>query len=268
MWQLCREDSGACLRWNATASAAVVVACAASPALAQIGYRLTGEATWWWEASADNGQTWVPTLLEVPSTQSVVKVRASVAFPPDRWHYFLGAWIDQTITGVNGAGLNDTVFVTDPGFNNQQTLASRRFGNVLKIDDVSDTAPPGEGPAQWAIGQPGFSAGPWTYANPVIGVIDFNLSLDGSEGDRLVSAWWRDWSVLFPNDPVVANLPPTILVANNNPFTGQDFILPTLTINDLTIRVVPAPGVAVLFATACAFAGVRRARSVVLQGRP
>jgi len=61
-----------------------LLASTAAPALAQ-GYRLTGEATWWWEASADNGQTWAPTLLEVPSTQSVVKVRASVSFPPDRW---------------------------------------------------------------------------------------------------------------------------------------------------------------------------------------
>lgn len=233
-----------------------IVSCAAS---AQ-GYRLTGEATWWWEASSDGGSTWTPSLLEVSSEQSVVKVRASVAFPPDRWHYFQGARIDQMITGVNGAGLNDTVVVTDPGFTNQQTLASRRFGSVVKIDDVSDILPPGEGPGHWGIFQPGFSTGPWTYANPVLGVIDFNLNLDGSEGDRLVGAWWRDWTVFYPNDPVVANLPPTIRVANNNPFTGQDYIFPTLTIHDLTIRVVPAPSCAALLATACGFAGARRRR--------
>lgn len=236
-----------------------ILATNTAPAFAQ-GYRLTGEASWWWEASGDGGSTWSPSLLEVPATQSLVKVRASVSFPPDRWHYFMGAMIDQTITGVNGAGPNDTAVVTDPGFFNPQTLVSRRFGNVLKIDDVSDTLPPGEGSGNWGIGQPSFAAGPWTYANPVIGVIDFNLNLDGSEGDRLVSAWWRNWTAWFPNDPVVANLPPTILVANNNPFTGQDFILPTLTINDLTIRVVPAPGVVALLASACAFGGLRRQR--------
>jgi len=247
------------MKWSTAAGLVVVFGCATAPALAQ-GYRLAGEATWWWEASADGGTTWTPALLEVPSTQGMVKVRACVAFPPDRWHYFQGARIDQTITGMNGAGSSDTVVVTDPGFTNQQTLASRRFGNVLKIDDVSDTLPPGEGAAHWGIFQPGFSAGPWTYANPVIGVIDFNLNLDGSEGDRFISAWWRDWTAFYPNDPVVANLPPTIRVANNNPFTGQDYIFPTLTINDLTIRVVPAPGAVALLASACAFAGVRRRR--------
>lgn len=92
--------------------------------------------------------------------------------------------IDQTITGMNGAGLSDTAIVTDRGFANQQTLVPRRFGNVLKIDDVSDSLPPGMGASHWGVFQPGHAVGPYTYANPVLGLLDFNLNLDGSVGDR------------------------------------------------------------------------------------
>jgi hypothetical protein len=210
-----------------------------------ISYRIEGEATWWWEASADGGATWTPSFLEVPAGQGVVKVRASCAFPPGPRHYFAGAMIDQTITGLNHAGLNDTVVVTDQGFTNPQTLNSLRFGNVLKIDDESDTLPPGEGPSNWGIFQPGHAVGPWTYANPVLGLMDFDLYLDGTAGDRLIDAWWRDWSAYFPNDPIIANMGPAILMLNRN-LVDWDYIYPDLTVNPLTIRVIPAPGAVAL----------------------
>lgn len=179
-----------------------------------------------------------------------------MSFPVARWHYFAGARIDQTVTGLAGAGMNDTITVVDPGFANQQTLVSRRFGNVLKVDDISDTLPPGEGAGHWGIFNGGHATGPYTYANPLLGAIDFDLWLDGTEGDRVVSAWWRGWSDYFPDIP---DMGPAILMLNRD-LVDWDFIYPDLTVNDLTIRVIPAPGVVALLCGACAFAGVRRRR--------
>lgn len=221
-------------------------------------YRFEGEATWWWEASIDNRATWTSSLLEVPQGQSVVNIRASCAFPTGPSYYFAGARIDQTITGIEGAGIGDTVVVTDPGFANQQTLVPRRFGSVLKIDDTSDTLPPGEGPGHWGIFQPGAAVGGYTYANPVLGVIDFDLYLDGTLGDRQISAWWRGWADRFPGFPDVG---PAIYILNHNA-VDFDFIFPALTVNELTIRVVPAPGTTMLAcAVACLAARRRRPRS-------
>ena len=55
-------------------------------AIAQVGYRFEGEATWWWEATIDNGATWTQGLLEVPQAETIVHVRASCAFPPGIHH--------------------------------------------------------------------------------------------------------------------------------------------------------------------------------------
>jgi hypothetical protein len=206
------------------------------------GYRFEGTATWWWEASADGGTTWTQTLLEVPQEHTVVQVRASCAFPQVPRYYFGGAMIDQAITGVNGAGPNDSVNVLNVGFFNQQTIAVQRFGPILKIDDVSDTAPPGQGPGHLAIFQPSPAVGAYTYANPVTNLVRFDLLLDGTMGDRLINAWWRNWTMFFPNFPDVG---PSIFVRHND-LLDLDFIFPTLTVHDLTIRVIPAPGAVAL----------------------
>jgi hypothetical protein len=202
-------------------------------------WRIEGEATWWWEASIDQGVSWTWSMLEVPQDQGTVRVRASCAFPPGRAHYFAGAMIDQVITGLDGAGMSDTVTVVDPGFTNPQTLMARRFGSVLKIDEESDTLPPGEGPSHWGIFQPGHAVGAYTYANPVLGVIEFDLHLDGTPGDRLINAWWRDWTAWFPDIP---DMGPAFLMLNRD-FVDYGFIYPDLTVHDLTIRVVPSPGI-------------------------
>lgn len=232
------------------------LACAL-PAIGQTsGYRFEGEASWWWEASADNGLTWSANLLEVPATQSTVRVRASCAFPQVSRYYFGGALIDQVVTGLDNAGLADTISNVYFGFGSTQPIAVRRFGNILKIDDASDALPPGQGAAQLAIFQPSPAVGPYTYDNPVTNLVLFDLHLDGTMGDRLVNAWWRDWRVAFPDFPFLG---PAVVIRHQD-LNDLDFIFPTLTVHDLTIRVVPAPGAVVLACVCGSIVAKRRRR--------
>jgi hypothetical protein len=216
--------------------------------------RFEGQATWWWEASADGGATWSASTLEVPQSQGTVRVRTTCSFPPVFGYYLGGAAIDQRITGVSNAGLNDTLSILNVGIMSVQTFAARRFGNILKIDDVSDTLPPGEGSAHLFIGQPNPSIGPYTLANPITNLVVFDLHLDGSAGDRFVDAWWRDWTPNYPQIP-----PGPRIHVRNRDLADPDIIVPDLTVNPLTIRVIPAPG-AVAVLAAFGFAVGRRRR--------
>jgi hypothetical protein len=231
----------------------LAISVAASATHAQT-VRFEGQATWWWEASADGGATWSQSVLEVPSNQPAVRVRAACSFPQVFGYYFGAAFIDQRITGLNNAGLGDSLTILNVGILSAQTFAARRFGNVLKIDDINDVLPPGEGQGHLGIGQPNPSIGPYTLANPIINLVVFDLHLDGSAGDRFVDAWWRDWTPNYPQIP-----PGPRIHVRNRDLADPDIIVPDLTVNPLTIRVIPAPGaVAVLLAPGLAIARRRR----------
>lgn len=247
--------SGGCMKWSTRASLAVAFGCAAAPAFAQT-FRFEGEATWWWEASVDGGATWSQSLIEVSQQQTSVRIRANCSFPAVNGYYLGSAIIDQRVTGVNGAGPNDNLSLISAGIMSVQTFAVSRFANVLKIDDAADTLPPGVGSSHIYIGQPNPSMGPYTLANPINGLVVFDLLLDGTSGDRHVDAWWRDWTPFFPQVPPG----PQVFIWNRS-LMDPDRIVPALTVNDLTIRVIPAPGVVALLGAACAFAGVRRRRA-------
>jgi hypothetical protein len=223
-------------------------------AYAGFGYRFEGQANWWWEASADGGATWSQTIISVPQSQSSIRVRATCSFPPVFGYYFGGAMIDQTITGVHNSSIGDTATVLNVGFNNQQTIGVTRFGNVLKIDDASDSLPPGQGASHLGIFQPQPALGPFTLANPVTNLVVFNLHLDGSLGDRVVDAWWRSWEGYLPGMPDVS---PAIFVYNRN-LNDTDLIFPSLTVNPLTIRVVPVPGIPAIALIATVLVARRR----------
>lgn len=221
------------MKFPTCASVTCVLITGAAPR-ASAQYVLEGNATWTWEASADEGATWSRGRLEVDAPQQSVFVRASCQFSQvARLCYFGLSELDATITGVDGAGSNDWVspdiFV---GVSSRRQHASMRFGSVIKIDHASDTLPPGEGTDWLRVHQNSPSAGgPSTFANPIDQLLYYQLNLDGSPGDRLIGGVFRQFPTLDANRNVIV----CEWLDQFRTFAQ------TMTQEPLTIRVVPAP---------------------------
>jgi len=109
-------------------------------------------------------------------------------------------FFDGVISFENGAGVGDFVdsFDREGLMHSALGFAATRVGNVIKIDDPSDTAPPGEGPAWiWPRQRNPFVLGVIAIWDNPISVFSCRLSLDGSPGTRVVSArlGWSNTSV-------------------------------------------------------------------------
>lgn len=201
-------------------------------ASAQPRFIFEGEALWWWEASADRGATWTRGAISVPQSQDYLLVRSWIRFPPVQPGGFLnGVDIDPTITAVGRDVINDQVsnvvnLVT--GF--PPHVHTPAFGNVRKIDHVSDSLPPGEGPAWVSISQPVAVGG--RTDNP-IATIGFRLTLDGTAGDRIVDGpfYQPPWAP-----------PGHVVTIAMTPLFNTDILVPFLIVDPLTIHVVPSPG--------------------------
>ncbi len=204
-----------------------------------INWRLEGTGTWWWEGSIDGAQTWQRGVLSVPESTSSVIVRAWCSFPAGARYYFGSAVLDAY---VSGAGPNDTMDSGFVGYLGHGLLQPRRFGDIIKLDDVDDTEPPGLG-AEWLFAnQPPPSVGPYTFANPITRLVEYRLHLDGSPGDRVASA-------VFNTISSIGDLPdrPVIVQDMDNWFSP---IVPLITHEPLTIRVIPSPGSALAITVA------------------
>lgn len=199
---------------------------------AQTQYVLGGPATWTWRASLDGGQSWATSLVEAPQSQASVIIQALVAFPAEPTRYLGIVALDGTISGVGGAGPLDTVSDIFRGaLYNVPQAAALRFGNVIKVDFIWDTQPPGEGPWWFFIGQPAPGLGAVLFDNPLF-VMQYTLNLDGSPGDREIGGVWRRF-VQFPDGDYAYThsfLQPDVITAH------------PLTHEPLTIHVLPAPG--------------------------
>ena len=226
-----------------------IVACAGlcASAWAQIG---TG--TWTWEVSADGGATWATGLVEVPPEQQEVRVRAVAAWTSDAGGWFGLARVDALWASIDNAGLADSVTSIEryrPFTFSAQTLVATRFGHVIKIDDIRDTLPPGEGDRTILPGQGIPQWGGSTTANPAA-LFEFRIALDGSPGDRLASGAFRP-----PNSNGNSIDRIFTVYADNNGLTN----LPLVTVSNATVRVVPSPGGAA-FAIGAALWAARRRR--------
>lgn len=198
--------------------------------------RLEGTARIWWEASMDNGTTWTQGLAVVPENTTSVLVRSQCQFDfPFLQNYYSGASLDATVQGMTGSGLTDSASAILRNTRGIQPLQATRFGQVLKIDDFDDPHPPGQGPLWVTVVQ--YAAISPVPTNPYW-MLQYQLNLDGTSGDRLIDAVFRQ--------------PPTIPQGRYLAIGtyGSDVIYyPTLRIDPLTIRVIPAPGmVGLLFA--------------------
>jgi hypothetical protein len=211
-------------------------------------------ALWQWQASLDNGQTWSGGAVNVSTPSSSVRIRGLATFPTtfDR-AYFGGVQFDPYVEGISNVGLGDTISsITlgqmQPRF---QFLQARRFGNRIRIDDEVDFLPPGVG-TSWALsGQaPNNGTSPEPVFDNPVSVFEYTLSLDGTLGDRLVTAAWST-DTAFGYSPYITTYVRTF------EHRGQQWRHPT-TEETITIRVIPAPASAALFLLALPLAARRR----------
>jgi hypothetical protein len=210
-----------------------MLAYAAATCSAQIG-----TAFFEWQVSTDAGSTWQSGAIDVPQTQSSVRVRAVAGWSADAGYGFGGAVYDALIDGIGGAGQSDRAenFFMAPSFavfSNVQTLNTQRFGNILKIDDRRDTFSPGvgtRGVTSVQANEQDFSVR-FDYSNP-ISIFEFTLALDGSLGTRAISE-----AFLAPNRQGANNTDRMLLIRNG---LNSDN-LPLVTRRGASITVIPAP---------------------------
>lgn len=207
-----------------------VAAVFSSAALAQSGFsRVT------WEASLDSGQTWQRGLVQVDNPAARVQVRALVDWEYPGSYALASVQFDATVTTHGSSGLADLaddlerVSPFHLGFS--QTLAAMRFGNVLKIDDVTDPHPPGLGQGRVRMNQLIEVAGfPFTRDNPAL-VFRYTLVLDGTTGLRTASHVW------FPHPTQGTPVRPTVFLTPEGATASPGTIL----IQPLELNVIPAP---------------------------
>ena len=216
------------------APALLLFSAAATSAIGQtVEYRLEGTAIWWREGSADGGVTWQRGTMIVPQQTPSVMIRSWCSFTQSGRQYFGGCFLDAY---VGGTGLGDAVDSPFVGYLAHGLLQPRRFGDIIKLDDVDDLEPPGLGTEWLTPSQPVPNVGPYTYANPINRLVEYQLLLDGTEGSRRVDAVFRPL-------PRIAHLPDRPIVIHDMDDWFRP-IAPLLTHEPLTIRVVPAPGTA------------------------
>jgi hypothetical protein len=147
-----------------------------------------------WQASIDNGQSWQAGGMEVSLSQETVRFRALFDWDHPTGYALHGCFMDVTVSGLDNVGAADEatgVVRPSPFGQSPQTIVTTRLGNLIKIDDESDTRPPGLGPRAIEIGQPPEFLGlPFTREHHVP-VFEFTLRLDGSAGVRIVDHMYR-----------------------------------------------------------------------------
>lgn len=230
--------------------AALAASLLALPALGQLGSGVFAI-----ELSADGGETWRSGLTEVEPGPRTVLWRLSVEWTADAGYYFAGSQFDLGVFGPEGA--TDTVTnAVRPYFfqrSTTQVIVVTRFGSMLKIDDSRDTLPFGEGPrgvfpaqlpeafAQWP---------PPTRDNPAH-VFTFDLNLDGTPGDRYLSA-----TFVPASNGALVRIYTTYTGAQNSLGLGPNH--GPLEIRFASVRVIPAPASLALAVVALAWGRRRR----------
>lgn len=200
----------------------------APPLTAQI-IRLEGEATIWWEASTDGGSNWQRGTVLVTDPNQRVAIRSQCQFNfPYPLNYFSGVSFDATIDRLGGSRSVDGVEQILRNTRGSQPLNVQQFQSTIKIDDIDDLQPPGQGPLWVNVVQ--YAAVSPRPDNPYL-MLRYDLALDGVRGDRLVDAVFRERGGPIPAGRYL-----------NIGIYGSDVLYyPSLTIQPLTLRVVPAP---------------------------
>lgn len=223
----------------------IVIAASAATSLAQ-----TGTGRIWYEASPDNGTTWLQSYLLVGMDQTDVLVRVRATWSGDAGMYaFAGAQFDVQITEAASDSVTEMVRPGSMGVGSVQTLVASHFGSTIKIDDSRDTSAPGVGTRGVFPGQlvQNFAGTNFTTANPVT-IFQFRLTF----GDFTI----RQLSSLYTGG-IDTNT--RYMRIYTTPTGGQN--TPATTTTGMTIdNYTPAPGPALTFAIAGGAALGRRRR--------
>jgi hypothetical protein len=207
-------------------------------ALAQVG-----SATYQWQLSTDDGQTWSTGLTEVPSSTSNVFARVRIDASAGAGNFY-GLAMDAAVRSSPGDFATD---ITNPSVFSDLRAVASRVEPFLKIErTVADPELPGLGTSWYRIG-PVF---PQVNLPIPSTVLQFRFTLDGSLGERQFTQVFDPrfglpegrlfFARVLGNGSVVANYP-------------------TMTVTEATLRVVPTPGTLVpILAVAAAMVTRRR----------
>ncbi len=232
-------------RYGARLAIAAVASCVVA-----IAARAQTSAAFRWQASADNGATWSSSSLSVPQTSASVLVRAVASWTPSSTdEVFARLNFDATVEGRLGSGLADgaSAFVVGnpPAVvGGVQSVGTFRFGSILKIDRNTDASPPGLGSDWLSIFQLSGMIGlpPISFDNPIT-LFSYRLDLDGTPGQRQLSATLQSgFLILFPD-------------WRSNQIRGEP-----ISVEPLTLTVLPAPGAIALLALGGVVVASRRRR--------
>jgi MYXO-CTERM domain-containing protein len=237
-------------------SSLCVLGAVAWPSLVVSAHAQPASARVTWQFSEDH-VNWGGSRYLSPGTDRVY-VRALLTYqqPATYFTRFGMSHCDPTITSIDGAGMGDTVQNIYWRYNaslllNFNQAGTTRFGDVLKIDQNGDTAPPGMGTGWLVSFQDSPSLQPLTDDLPVIVLYQYTLILDGTPGVREINGAFRNQSSTVANPFVRIWAPSSGGSWSNYPVTTE--VIPAL------IGVpVPTPATASLLALAGLFAARRR----------
>ncbi len=158
----------------------------ASSALAQTPMLVTTS----WEVSANNGLSWQAGTVQLPQSQQSVLVRHVVTWgTPGLGDYLVSGGVIPRIQTVGQTGLSDTVSGIQRRQIFMQPASSGTMGRRFTTNEIlvttSATTPP-TGPITFFTNDP--ILGTTFPANPV-DVVQFQLNLDGTAGERVISDW-------------------------------------------------------------------------------
>lgn len=196
-----------------------------------------GDLWYWWELSADGGQTWHGSSLEVAATTNSVSARIRETWTPPAGPVYQGCFFDGVVTAASGDAITD-LSVMDLYWSGSLIPVATRIGPVIKVDDPGDSEPPGLGPTWYTAVNPNVSP---SFLNP-IRILQFTLHLDGTPGERTFSQVFRpDIGTPDGRISILREISPGVWRSN----------FPHMTVTDAVLRVVPPPG-AISVAAVCA----------------
>lgn len=221
--------------------------------LPSLAFAQLGTCSLTWQVSLDQGTTWRDGTVRVGTSVPEVRIRALLASSQDAGYALDITSFDAVVRSTSQVAWNDQVVAPripwpfDSRF--LQTIVATRFGREIKIDEVRDTLPPGQGTRAITASQfPQESGFPFTRDNPV-SVFECALTLDGREGEREID-------LIFLITPSGGSGEPRFY---RGPLFSDGFNRPAVTVNPLTLDVVvPAPGWGAV--AMGAFLGVARRR--------
>ncbi len=223
-----------------------------------------------WQVSLDSGATWQTGSIVASQSQGSVWVRAvttvrenGVAVPsgsvPNLTYALMEGW--STTAAPNGDVVTGVSRITpavpvavlpSPRPLSLQSAVSRRVSNVLFVDRITDTLPPGQGLGIAIDNFPGGQGQVPGMANP-LPIFSMSVGLDGTAGDRVFSG-------AFVSSSRFSIAVPTGHVLTGNPGAPSTWTAAPVTQFPVTLTIIPAPASAAMVVAGGLMLALRRRR--------